>query len=240
MDGESTALECVVEGQPLGVLRPFNPVSWFHPLGIHRVLAKLTPRLPDVSGNLALTFTINPVLFADAAAAFDHARDHMRRMFFAMRQGVIWAGIRYVINAPYCVKVEFHKSGWVHFHVIFRTRRFIPAELIAKLWGLGRVNVQRISNKTFRYLLKYVTKAGGLPDWVLGRTRIRVFQSSRGFYVDGPGTPAKRESKKTAIKRHLGTIGERIERWRKTALFQHGDQFFKCSWLLRFSNSPAS
>lgn len=211
----------------LGVVRPFNPISWFHPRGIYRVLARLEPRLPDVSRCLFLTFTIDPQLFADPAAAFEHGRDRVRRIFYRLRRGVRWEGRVHRIGEPYCVKVEFHANGWAHFHVVFLTRRFLPAALVADLWGLGRTNVQRITNEDFRYLLKYVTKdAGELPAWVCSRNRLRVFQSARGFLKPIPkrskptptGVPEKRRTSGE-------TLGERIERYRRTALFEAGGKF---------------
>jgi hypothetical protein len=63
-----------------GVLRACNPISWFHAKGIHRVLARLVPRLPDVAGCLFLTFTVNPALYSCPSTAFDHARDRLRRV----------------------------------------------------------------------------------------------------------------------------------------------------------------
>ncbi len=207
----------------LGVLRPYNPISWFHPRGICRVLAKLLPRLPNVGGCLFLTFTFNPALYADPSAAFEHGRDKLRRMFHRLRQGVVFNGIRYVVNEPYAVKVEFHQNGWAHFHVVFLTRRFIPCGLFDALWGLGRTNVRRIANKDFHYLLKYVTKGGGLPEWVLNRSRLRVFQPSRGF-LDGTAEP-RMPSQLTGRKLRSCTLGERIRRWSKTAIFQAGERY---------------
>ena len=210
----------------LGVLRPFNPVSWFHPIGIHRVLARLLPRLPDVSGCLFLTFTINPMLFADPAAAFEHSRQQLRRVFYRLRKGAEWEGKSFRIEAAYCVKVEFHGNEWAHFHVVFRTRRFLPGELLNELWGLGRTNVRRITNERFHYLLKYVTKGGELPAWVRNRKRLRVFQASRGFYVASAecGKSAGIEHRRTKRK-PSDTLGERVERYRRTALFKSGAQF---------------
>jgi len=210
----------------LGVIRPFNPISWFHPRGIRRVLARLEPRLPDVSGCLFLTFTINPLLFADPAAAFEHARGELRKIFYQLRKGTTWQGTTYRINAPYAVKVEFHHNEWAHFHVIFRTRRFLPAGLLNELWTLGRPNVRRITNDRFRYLLKYVTKGGSLPDWVKSRKRLRVFQASRGFYKCE--TKEKKEKSlgpKRKRRRSKETLGERVERYSRTALFQSGTSF---------------
>ncbi|MCW5547688.1 MAG: hypothetical protein KIT44_01870 [Opitutaceae bacterium] len=208
---------------PASILRPYHPASWFHPVGIWKVLAKLKPRLPDVGGRLFLTFTLNPTLFANPSLAFETGRDQLRRVFFKLRRGVEWEGRRYVIDAPYCVKVEFHENGWAHFHVVFLTRRFLPGPLLNDIWAYGRTNVRRIRNDEFHYLLKYVTKGAGLPDWIKNRTRLRVFQSSRGFYR----TPAaaKPPSKPTGRKRKTSLIGERLLRWSRTALLQTGEQF---------------
>lgn len=208
------------------VLSEYIPASWFHARGIYKVLARLIPRLPDVGGNLFLTFTVNPALYGSPATAFEHARDRLRRIFHRLRCGVTWEGKKYVIDAPYAVKVEFHQTGWAHFHVVFLTRRFLPGPLLNHLWGLGRTNVQRISNDKFRYLLKYVTKGGGLPDWVLDRSRLRVFQASRGFYVQQteqkePAGPAKLEP----VKRASTTLRERHQRWLMSALVEDDGHF---------------
>jgi hypothetical protein len=236
------------------ILRPFHPASWFHAVGIWKVLARLKPKLPDVAGMLFLTFTFDQALFADPSAAFEHGRDHLRRMFHRLRQGVEWEGKTYRIDAPYCVKVEFHANGWAHFHVVLMTRRYLPGGLLNELWGLGRTNVRRINNHKFHYLLKYVTKGGGLPEWVLGRKRLRVFQTSRGFYQDtlstgaaatgtraetpateasATGVPSK--SPPTGIKRKTGTLGERLARWRTSALLQQGTEFLQINLCAPFS-----
>lgn len=209
----------------VGVLREYIPVSWFHPKGIYRVLARLEPRLPDVSGKLFLTFTTNPALHADPLAAFEHSRDRLRRIFFRLRRGIEWKGKQYVIDAPYAVKLEFHKNGWAHFHVVFLTRHFLPGELLNELWGLGRTNVRRISNRGFRYLLKYVTKGGRLPEWALGRSRLRAFQSSRGFLF--PVGQNRKAASATAEpqKRRESTLGDRLKRWERTALLERGEHF---------------
>jgi len=201
------------------VLREYIPASWFHARGIYKVIARLLPRLPDVGGNLFLTFTVNPALYASPATAFEHARDRLRRIFHRLRRGVTWEGKKYIIDEPYAIKVEFHQNGWAHFHVVFLTRRFLPGALLNHLWGLGRTNVQRISNDKFHYLLKYVTKGGGLPTWVLSRPRLRIFQASRGFYIDTrrqavPVLPPRPDRQ----KREESTLGERLNRWSKTAL----------------------
>ena len=193
-------------------IKEFIPASWFHPVGIFKVLARLWDRLPDVSGKLFLTLTIDPKQFASEEAAFEHSRQWMRKVFFQLRHGVEHEGKTYQIDAPYCVKVEFHESGWVHYHAIFLTRRFLPKELLAELWGLGWVTVERITNEDFHYLLKYVSKPQDIPAWVLKRKRLRVFQSTKGFLKPLPPEP-KTISLKEPRKRASYTMDERFYRW---------------------------
>src|SRR5690606_23645421 len=131
------------------------------------------------------------------------------------------------IQAPYLTKVEFHQNGWAHFHVIFRTRRFLDGNALRHLWGYGRTHVARIQQKDFRYLLKYVTKGGEIPDWVLNRKRIRIIQTARGFYKPDPEeeeTKAARSADPTkAKKRECSTIRERLEKWSRMAILIHSD-----------------
>jgi hypothetical protein len=193
-------------------IKEFIPASWFHPIGIYKVLARLWPRLPDVSGKLFLTFTVDPKKYANEETAFEDSRQWLRKVFYQLRHGVEHEGKTYVINAPYCIKVEFHESGWVHYHGIFLTRRFLPKELLAELWGLGWVKVQRISNADFYYLLEYVTKPEDLPKWVLKRKRLRVFQTTKGFLKPEPPKP-ERISLTVGRKRASYTIEERFWLW---------------------------
>lgn len=221
-----------------GELRPFIPPSWFHEKGIHKVLKKLEPRLPDVSGKLFLTFTTDPKLFKDAESAFECSRDKLRKLFYRLRKGVEWEGKRYRIDAPYCVKVEFHENGWAHYHVIFLTRRFLPGPLLNHLWDYGRTNVARISQDEFRYLLKYVTKAASLPDWVLNRGRLRVFQSSRGFLKPIETKPKPTEQVKLVDvpkRKQTSTLGERLEKWQHKGLLRIGESYSALQFKRPFS-----
>lgn len=228
------------------ILRQYIPASWFHPLGIRKVLRRLEPLLPDVQGKLFLTFTFaRDTCNGNPAAAFEHGRDKLRRLFHKLRRGVQWQGKSYRIDAPYCVKVEFHEDGWAHFHVIFLTRRFLPGPLLNELWGLGRCNVQRIDNDSFRYLLKYVCKGGDLPDWIKARPRLRVFQSSRGF-LKKPSTSHAQNAPKEALpsprNASARNIGERLKRWERMGLLAAGESGDKAARyravLLRESFQP--
>ena len=141
-------------------IKEFVPRSWFHPKGVYKVVERLKDRLPNVNGSLFATFTLDRTYFQmneiGPSEAFDLSRSHIRKVFYKLRKGIKWEDKLYKIQSPYCTKVEFHddEEGWPHFHIIWLTKRFIPAELIASLWGYGRTNVKRITNTEFNYLLK--------------------------------------------------------------------------------------
>ena len=150
-------------------IKEFIPASWFHPVGIFKVLARFWDRLPDVSGKLFLTFTLDPKLYLDEETAFEDSRDWLRKVFYQLRHRVEHEGKTFTIDAPYCIKVEFHESGWVHFHAIFQTRRFLPKELLAGLWDRGWVTVQRI----WRWACMGVLRQNGLARTVRFRVSYR-------------------------------------------------------------------
>lgn len=77
--------------------------------------------------------------------------------------------------------------------------------------------MQRINNAKFNYILKYVCKSGQVPKWVRHRKRIRIFQSSRGFLKKLEHKKRPNSGPKQSRKQ-LGTIGERIDNFGKTAL----------------------
>jgi hypothetical protein len=218
-------------------IKEYIPASWFHPVGIYKVLARVWDRLPDVSGKLFLTFTLDPTNYANEETAFEDSREWLRKVFFQLRHGVKHEDKTYTIDAPYCIKVEFHESGWVHYHAIFLTRRFLPKELLAELWGLGWVKVQRITNQDFHYLLKYVTKADELPDWLKNRKRLRVFQTTKGFLKPLPRIQSAKNALaelKEPRKRASYTIDERFRRWACMAVIRGTGQArtvkFRCSY----------
>ena len=205
-------------------IKEFVPCSWFHPKGIFKVLKRIWPRLPNVAGCLFVTFTIDRAAMRakgyGPGEAFDETRQRIRKIYYKLRKGVHWKGKFYQIKAPYCVKVEFHadEEGWPHFHVIWLTRRYVPAELVAALWGYGRTNVKRIQNDDFHYLLKYVCKGMDLPEWVKDRNRLRIFQSSRGFLAPDPKAKPDKAPDENPEPRLQRTIGERVTAWQRSGL----------------------
>ena len=215
----------------LGVMCAYCPASWHHPAGIQKVLRRIMPFLPDVTGALFLTLTFDRNLFADPGSAHDHGRPLIRKIMDQLRKGVLWNGKRIQIDGAYCVKLEFHEDedGWPHYHLIILTRRHLPVALLAEMWGNGFCKVRRITNADFHYLLSYVTKGNGeYPAWAKPYRRLRIFQPSHGFMLPRPAQPppAKPRRLPSKPKRATYTIGERLERWSRMALFNQGGKYF--------------
>jgi hypothetical protein len=233
------------EPPEVGILSRYCAASWHHPQGIHKVLRRLVPRLPDVAGALFVTLTHDRTQFAGPGSAFDNGRPHIRKVMDRLRKGIEWEGKRYQIDAPYCVKLEFHddEEGWPHYHLIILTRRFVPVELLHELWGLGLCHVRRIKNDDFHYLLKYVTKRGEYPPWAMTRHRLRIFQPSHGFMKP---LAKRKEAPKVVVpdpdpavetytrKRASFTIGERLHRWARMALLNQDGHFRTLTLALPF------
>jgi len=160
--------------------------------------------VPEMRDWRMITLTLDPARFAGPKEGYEAGRDQMRRFLYVLRE--------HFGNASWCWKMEFHKSGWVHWHLCYGYRKkMTEAELrlVEIMWGLGRTNVQRIRSWTFAYLFKYIGKAayrGGdgssVPSWfqdhavpgtpsVEGKggsrpgsyARARFWQTSRGFYT---------------------------------------------------------
>ncbi len=204
-------------------IKEYVPCSWFHPIGIKKVLKRFWHRLPNVANCLFATFTIDREAMRakglSPSEAFDVTRDRVRKMFYELRQGVEWEGKIYKISSAYCTKVEFHadEEGWPHYHCIWLTRGFVPAKMLSELWGFGRTNIKRIQNEDFHYLLKYVCKSGQVPEWVQDRERMRIFQPSRGFLLPDNKPKPEPKPKQDAPEREKSTIRERLTKWEHMA-----------------------
>ncbi|KAF0096347.1 MAG: hypothetical protein E1N59_314 [Puniceicoccaceae bacterium 5H] len=220
------------------------PRSWFHPVGAQIRAKEVLARMPDVTGCLFLTLTLDRQLFEGPADAFEHGRDRIRRMMHKLKLWVRKETGRKHLELPYCVKTEFHlggweefvpfggsgsdltdleedAEGWPHWHLIVRHRGFIPWQVIKALWDLGMIDIQRIeSQQNAHYLMKYTVKdIEEVPQWVKERRRLRIWQTSRGFYEDESAqeeTEEEADADEEETQEDKTTIGERIDQWEHT------------------------
>jgi hypothetical protein len=98
------------------------------------------------------------------------------------------------------------------------------------LWGLGRINVKRITNSEFNYILKYVCKSGRIPNWVKRRSQIRIFQSSKGFLQSLDKKKPVSKTTTSSLQR-TSNIRQRLNKWKSQGLVirydNHGQTSFK-------------
>lgn len=176
---------------------------------------KLRPVVEKWDSVLMATLTVDPKAFAGPYEAWRHIGEvraisrtmqHLRRK--KLLRGPEWFSV-----------LEFHKSGWPHFHVLLNAT-FVEHAVLREGWALGHVSLSRSKGFESRdhavnYATKYVMKPDYIaPEWVLGMEgRIRRFSTSRGLL----GSTQRRYEEsgdKREYKRR--TIAERREDCGKT------------------------
>lgn len=188
-------------------LRYYTPETWFTADGARLKARRLERQgLPDMTNWRFVTLTVATRAISPAEA-YKRGKDRLRRFLARFRQA---------IGRPFlwCWKLEFHEDGYAHWHLLIEYTKPIPEDMLPELekwWGLGRINVKRVKQRDLFYIFKYVAKGlEDLPLWVeKHRGRLRVFQSSKGFFVRA----RRREAKKQAPRSCLLplTLGEKME-----------------------------
>jgi hypothetical protein len=198
-------------------VRNSQPANWHTPQGVWKMRQRLEPKMPGLRNARFITLTLDPSRFRDSESGYEAGKRHMREFLYRLDQRLEKD------RTPFCWKLEFHRNGWPHWHLIFLHRRPVSCRLLLDLWGLGRVEVQRIKGQTFDYLFKYASKElTNIPDWVLDRKIVRFFQASPGFYTlalpsdRAPGQQKKCVEPDRPSLREVSTIGERIKRWARS------------------------
>lgn len=194
-------------------VRKVQTANWYSSEGVRRKLKEITSKgLPDFFQWRFITFTIDRDLFPDPLTAFLHIMPRWRYIMKTCRDLGLWMD-----ETPWGRKLEFHEDGWPHWHLLVgRTKKFTEDDFVklSQCWGLGRVNVEMVSNSDFLYSFKYAFKSAALsddlfqdsdvlPSWFLdhyqpssnGRkpssfSRVRFWQTSKGFYTN-PVKPSR-------------------------------------------------
>lgn len=159
----------------------------------HRMLATIEElqRRHGTEGDAQMwTLTVDPSRYASPEAAWEDVGKR-RRIGETMRA----MGVRY-----YVVVLEWHKSGWPHWHVLIwrpvAKMRLDHAQM-TRAWGLGHTLYRcRYRDKkgrplrtpkpmawAVRYITKYLVKGdvSSVPAWVGERSRVRMIWGSRAW-----------------------------------------------------------
>lgn len=209
-------------------LRPYAPPSLWTTHGAFKKKLQLEKRgFPsDLRNWRFVTLTVDPKLYPDPFFAWMLGKRHLRQFVYLLKK-------RYNIRR-WAWKLEFHEPDecgrvYPHWHVLFDYKARIDKDELAALWGKGRTNIKRVDGEGFEYLFKYAVKAiDCIPHWILERTNVRLFQTSKGFFPPLPASGVAKQKDETASPRlpdsdHVGdtqnyrpnpeTIGERLKRW---------------------------
>lgn len=180
-------------------MRPYEAPNWFTQSGVamkRRLIEK--KGLPPFKQCLFITLTIDQIA-GGRQETYEKGKDRIRRFLAKFRETIRK-------SFPWAWKLEFQDNGYAHWHLVIHYKKRIPRDCLSWLsdwWGMGRVNVERLRYKTFRYLFKYVSKGAfsessdegiNLPDWFLdmkGSSRLRFWQTGGGFYMSDPDWSVK-------------------------------------------------
>lgn len=231
--------------EELGVqIRPYTAPNWVTPRGVELKRREIERKgLPVFKHCLFMTLTV-PEAVSSPKKAYEIGKDRLRRFLARFRKAI-------GRDFPWAWKLEFQENGYPHWHLIIGYKKRIPknvfrdvAASIAQWWGLGITNIQRLRQKDFAYLFKYVSKIASadgdeeagvcLPSWVLdyktvrkdGRASagIRFWQTGGGFYTHQK-EPKKQEKKEKKSSRVPYTLREQLKLWSRKAVAYRKDFF---------------
>lgn len=199
-----------------------NNVGWWTAEGARANGAVLAKKLTEtISGPVVLlTLTVQPSKHGDPYTAYQWGVKTLRN---------VMCDLRAVVPVPrYLWKLEVQKNEFPHWHLIIparwsRAQKRLAIAAILRRWRAGSGEAgQGVDVRICRdagavgYLCKYVCKSPEWPDWMQDRIRIRIVQTSRGFFggpvggpVGGPAGGPVGEKKKRDLP--VLTYRERIE-----------------------------
>ncbi|MFA6287144.1 MAG: hypothetical protein WC661_07120 [Opitutaceae bacterium] len=211
-------------------LRPYAPPTFWTPQGAWAKRRQLERKgFPtDLRDWRFITLTLDPKDYEDPCIAWLLGKRHLREFIYRLKKEYKFT--------RWCWKLEFHEADelgriYPHWHLLIEHKTKIDKDRISELWGKGRTNIKRVDKQDFDYLFKYATKAiESIPDWILSRTNVRLFQTSKGFFPPAPIPADDVEKQNNEIAsprdgedgpvpetqnydRHFETIGERLKRW---------------------------
>lgn len=185
-----------------------------------------------VMGHIQMwTLTVDPKRFHSPKDAWHEVTSNrmVPRLVRELRAGGCMIGKHYV------VVLEFHESGWPHWHLVVNAK-YIDKQVFQKIWNRigtgnpsqnfgyvafsrGRTKGQggRFENPRHAaaYITKYIIKPpkDGWPEWVLNHSgRVRRFSTSRLIFQELGHMPAKAEKKRTrGTYKKVNTIALRVK-----------------------------
>lgn len=166
-------------------VRAYSPPNWFTAAGVNKKRRQIELRgLPSFFQWRFITLTIDPKPFEERGEGALHAylagKAKMAYFLDECRKCGLWKS-----TAKWAWKLEFHRNGWPHWHLLVsRTEKMSDAEIakVKEVWHLGATDVEMVRDDCFIYSFKYAFKpvlqrdpvtdelqddAVCVPDWFL-------------------------------------------------------------------------
>ena len=147
---------------------------------------KLREALADWASVIMLTLTVDPSDYEGPEDAYRKI-GKQRRVAETIKKLHAREAIK---SRRFTQTLEFHKSGWPHWHVLVEST-FVDKHLLQRLWDRGHCWVSKHDfmsvDHAINYATKYIVKTSEeepfwFPDWVLDYSgNIRRFSTSRGL-----------------------------------------------------------
>lgn len=142
--------------------RAYRPSNWFTAEGVNKKRRQIELRgLPSFHCWRFITLTIDQAKFIargeGPCEAYLAGKERMRRFMDEARKSGLWKS-----SHKWAWKLEFHRSGWPHWHLLVGRKSIFSVEemsLITELWGLGGTSVEMVRNEGFIYTFKYAFKS---------------------------------------------------------------------------------
>ena len=133
------------------------------------------------------------------------------------------------LKGRWLAKLEFQEGGWVHFHVIVTGVAFLDHATVTEAWGHGHVWVSRGERSTAEYMCKYVSKEGGIPDFLLAEKprSLKVVRVSTGFWRDTKKQTGMKQKHSALLGLPVWVpLGKRLEDQKEKTLICYDDPKF--------------
>ncbi len=204
-------------------IKKYEPACWYSEQGAYKLYNQFLKKgLPNIAKWKFITLTIDPNKYYDEEHCYQVGNRHLRQFLYLLRKEYGYF--------EFMKKVEFHKNGYAHWHLLVSIKEKVDIAFVRKAWGKGRIDVEYVRKshcqKALDYLFKYACKSQDLPDWVLCKKAFRFVAFSEGFFTNNfvecshgvPSSTVEESNQGNKEAGRLKTIKERIENWERSAI----------------------
>lgn len=147
-----------------------------------RLKNRLQERIKNPRNYLFITLTYRPEDYKNGLQLYREQREkrHIQKFIERLQR---YLGVS--LKGKWARKMEMTKSGYLHFHLIINSQKYVPHADLTTIWGHGFVWINRLNQERLQYFCKYVAKSfEQLPSYLLGeRPRsIKVVAVSPTFW----------------------------------------------------------